>query len=67
MTFERHKNLLTMKTEKEKKNTRTKAGFNSVEYFRSIKEKMAEKMKGMTLEEQQEFMKKVREGKVKLD
>jgi hypothetical protein len=56
-----------MKTEKEKKNTRTKAGFNSVEYFRSIKEKMAEKMKGMTIEEQQEFMKKVREGKVKLD
>ena len=52
-----------MKTEKEKKNTRTKAGFNSVEYFRTIKEKM----KDMTLEEQQEFMKKVREGKVKLD
>ena len=55
-----------MKTEKDKKNARTKAGFNSVEYFRSIKEKMAEKMKDMTLEEQQAFMKKVREGNVKL-
>ena len=56
-----------MKTKKEKKYSRTKEGFNSVDYFRSIKEKMAEKMKDMTLEEQQAFMKKIREGKVKLD
>ncbi|MFO7826540.1 MAG: hypothetical protein R6V72_21575 [Cyclobacterium sp.] len=56
-----------MKSEKEKKYTRTKEGFNSVEYFRSIKQKLAERMKDMTLKEQKEFMKKVREGEIKID
>ena len=56
-----------MKTKKEKQYNRTKTGFNSVAYFQSIKEKMAERMKDMILDEQQAFMKKVRHGKVKLD
>ena len=34
--------------------------------FNKIKEKLAEKMQGMTLEQQKEFMKMVREGKVKI-
>lgn len=56
-----------MKREKAKKYTRTPEGFNSVEYFRSIKQKLAERMKDMTLKEQKAFMKKVREGEIKLD
>jgi hypothetical protein len=41
--------------------------FDTVEYFRTIKEKMAERMAGMTLKQQKEFMLKVREGKIKID
>jgi hypothetical protein len=40
--------------------------FNSVDYFRKIKEKLAELMDGMTLKQQQDFMKKVRDGKIKI-
>lgn len=49
-----------MKTEIEKK-------FDTVKYFRAIKEKLATRMKGMTLEEQREFMRKVREGEIKVE
>jgi hypothetical protein len=48
-----------MKTKKEK-------SFNTVSFFRAIKEKLASKMAGMTLVQQKEFMKQVREGKIKL-
>jgi hypothetical protein len=56
-----------MKSENTKKKVRTKDGFDSVAYFRSIKQKLAIKMKDMTLEEHKAFMKKVREGKVTID
>jgi len=48
-----------MKTKKEK-------DFDSVAFFRAIKEKLAAMMEGMTLEQQKEFMWNVREGKIKV-
>lgn len=48
-----------MKTKKEKT-------FDTVAFFRNIKEKLAAKMEGMTLEQQKDFMQKVREGKIKI-
>jgi hypothetical protein len=48
-----------MKTDKEK-------SFDTVKFFRAIKEKLATEMTGMTLEQQKEFMRQVREGKIKL-
>lgn len=41
--------------------------FDSVAYFRAIKEKLAAMSEGMTLAEQKIFMKKVREGKIVLE
>ena len=38
--------------------------FDSVLFFRAIKEKLALKMEGMTLVQKREFMQKVREGKI---
>ena len=46
--------------------TKTKKKFDTVKFFREIKEKLAEKMTGMTLEEQKEFLKQVKEGKLKI-
>ena len=43
-----------------------KKSFDSVTFFRAIKEKLAEKMSGMSLQQQQDFMRKVREGKIKI-
>ena len=40
--------------------------FDSVAFFRAIKEKMAKMMEGMTLSEKKEFMKNIREGKIKV-
>ncbi len=40
--------------------------FDTVKFFRLIKEKLAEKMADMTLEEQKVFLKQVREGKIKI-
>jgi len=40
--------------------------FDTVAFFRNIKEKLAAKMAGMTLEQQKDFMRKVREGKIKI-
>jgi len=47
-------------------NTKQKKTFDSVSFFRAIKEKLAAKMAGMTLEQQQDFMRQVREGKIKI-
>jgi len=46
--------------------TKIEKSFDSVSFFRAIKEKLAAKMAGMTLEQQKEFMKQVREGKIEL-
>jgi hypothetical protein len=48
-----------MKTMIEKK-------FDTVKFFRSIKEKLAERMINMTLDEQKEFLRKVRDGEIKI-
>ena len=40
--------------------------FDSVAFFREIKEKLAAKMDGLTLEQQKKFMRQVREGKIEL-
>lgn len=45
---------------------KTENKLDTVQFFRSIKEKLAERMTGMSLQEQHEFLKKVREGKEKL-
>jgi hypothetical protein len=46
--------------------TKTEKTFDTVSFFRAIKEKLSAKMVGMTLEQQKDFMKQVREGKIKL-
>ena len=46
--------------------TKTEKTFDTVAFFRAIKEKLAARMAGMTLKEQKEFMQQVREGKIKL-
>jgi hypothetical protein len=48
-----------MKTKIEKK-------FDTVAFFKAIKEKLALKMAEMTLEEQKVFMQKVRDGKIEI-
>jgi hypothetical protein len=40
--------------------------FDTVNFFRAIKEKLAARMAVMTIEEQHEFLKQVREGKIKI-
>jgi len=40
--------------------------FDSVKSFRIIKEKLAQNLINMTLDEQKEFLKKVREGTIKI-
>jgi hypothetical protein len=47
-------------------NTKEKKTFDSVTFFRAIKEKLAKKMEGMTLVQKREFMQKVREGTIKI-
>ncbi len=47
--------------------TMTKKSFDTVKYFRSIKEKLAAILSTLTLEEQKEFLRKIREGEIKLD
>ena len=46
--------------------TTTEKKFDTVKFFRAIKEKLSTKMAGMTLEQQKDFMQKVREGKIKI-
>jgi len=45
----------------------TKKTFDTVKYFSLIKEKLAAKLSTMTLEEQKEFLRKIRDGEIKLD
>lgn len=45
---------------------KTEKTFDSVAFFRAIKEKLASKMAGMTLEQQRDFMKQIREGKIEI-
>lgn len=40
--------------------------FDTVKFFRKVKDILASKMKGMTLPEKQEFMRKLKEGEIKL-
>ena len=40
--------------------------FDSVTFFRAVKEKMANMMTGMTLAQKKEFMRKIREGEIKV-
>ncbi len=40
--------------------------FDTVKFFRAVKEKLADKMAGMTLEQQKDFLNRVGEGKIKL-
>ncbi|MFA6925168.1 MAG: hypothetical protein WC223_13065 [Bacteroidales bacterium] len=47
-----------MKTKKDKK-------FDAVAFFRMIKDKLSEKMKNMSLDEQREFLRQVINGKIK--
>ena len=47
------------------KNNETKT-FDNIAFFRAIKEKLAKKMEGMTLTQKKEFMRQVREGKIKV-
>ena len=47
--------------------TETVKTFDTVKFFRNIKEKLAKKMEGMTLPQKKEFMLSVRQGKIKLE
>lgn len=40
--------------------------FDTVAFFRNVKEKLAAKMQGMTLAEKKDFMQKVIDGKIKI-
>lgn len=40
--------------------------FDSVSFFRAVKEKMAKMMEGMTLTQKKDFMRQIREGKIKV-
>jgi len=40
--------------------------FETVAFFRSIKEKIAKRMENMTLQEQKDFLRKIKEGKIKI-
>ena len=46
--------------------TTTEKSFDTVNFFGNIKAKLSEKLATMSLEEQKEFLKKVREGKIKI-
>jgi hypothetical protein len=46
--------------------TKIKKTFDSVSFFRAVKEKMAVMMDGMTLAEKKKFMQQIREGKIKV-
>jgi hypothetical protein len=45
---------------------KTEKAFDSVAFFRAVKEKLAAKMEGMTIVQKKVFMQKVREGKIKI-
>jgi hypothetical protein len=41
--------------------------FDTVAFFRAVKEKMAKATEGMTLQEEREYWRLLREGKIKLE
>ncbi len=43
-----------------------KSDFKSVKFFRSVKEKIAEKLEGMTFTEKKEYIRKVLSGEMKV-
>jgi hypothetical protein len=43
-----------------------KRDFDAVAFFRSVKERMAKATEGMTLQEERNYWKLMREGKIKL-
>lgn len=45
----------------------TKKSFDTVKFFRQIKEKLAEKLSSMTLKEQKEYLSKIRSGEIKIE
>jgi hypothetical protein len=47
--------------------TMTKNKFDTIAFFRAIKEKFAAKMENMTLQEQKEFLRKIRQGEIIMD
>ena len=47
--------------------TLTKKKFDTIGFFRTIKEKLAAKMENMTLQEQKEFLRRIRQGEITLD
>ena len=49
-----------------KETTTSEKEFDTVAFFRVIKEKMAKATEGMTLQEERNYWKLLREGKVKL-
>ena len=46
--------------------TMTKKSFDTVKFFRQIKENLAKELSKMTIEEQKEYLRKVREGEIKI-
>ncbi|CAN5378638.1 hypothetical protein BH09BAC5_BH09BAC5_25780 [soil metagenome] len=46
--------------------TKSEINFDTIAFFRAVKEKLAAKMVGMSLAQQKKFMQQVREGKIKL-
>jgi hypothetical protein len=56
----------TVKKVKKDKETVPQIEFDTVSFFRDIKEKMAKATEGMTLEEEREYWRLLREGKIKL-
>lgn len=46
--------------------TTTEKKFDTVTFFRNVKEKLAKMMEGMTWQQKKEFLSQVREGKIKM-
>ena len=44
----------------------TEKSFDTVKFFRQIKEKLAKELCKMTIEEQKEYLRKVREGEIEI-
>ena len=46
--------------------TTTNKKFDTVKFFTSIKKDLAKRLEGMTIEEQRDFLKRVRDGEIKI-
>ena len=47
-------------------NKETEKSFDTVAFFREIKDKLSAKMKGMTLIQKKEFMRQLKSGEIKI-